>query len=154
MDQRTDGPERPFSDDGWCYVCGPHNPAGLRLKWSLDEDGAARARFRPDRTHQGWKGVLHGGIMAALLDEAMAQWARKNGTPTVTGMIEIRYRRPAPTDRPLLAEARLVSERGRALRMEASLKDETGGIVFADARGTCFRIWPQRNGTGGSGGSE
>ena len=141
MDERIDGPRaaRPFSDDGWCYVCGPENPRGLRLAWSLDEDGAVRARFRPDRTHQGWKGVVHGGILGALLDEAMAQWAVKNKKPTVTGKIEIRYRRPAPTDATLVAEARLVADRGRFLRMVAAVRDEGSGVIYADARGTCFR---------------
>lgn len=138
--------ERPFSDDGWCYVCGPHNPNGLRLKWSLSQEGVALARFHPAREHQGWRDVVHGGILAALLDEAMAQWGVLNGRPTVTGAIEIRYRQPAPTDAPLLAEARMVADRGRVLRLEASVRNEGTGIVYASARGTCFRIWPEGNG--------
>jgi uncharacterized protein (TIGR00369 family) len=152
--RRTDGSGQPFSDDGWCYVCGPHNPQGLRLDWTLDENGTARARFRADRVHQGWRGVVHGGILAALLDEAMAQCAWKNNKPTVTGSIEIRYRRPAPTTAMLLAEGRLVADRGRALRMEALVKDESTGTVYADARGTCFRIRPLDNHAEVNGGRE
>jgi uncharacterized protein (TIGR00369 family) len=140
------GLEPPFLDDGWCYVCGPENPNGLRLKWSLDADGVARARFRPAREHQGWRDVVHGGILAALLDEAMAQWGVKNGRPTVTGAIEIRYRRPAPTDETLLAEARLVADRGRVLRFVASVRNEATGVVYASARGTCFQIRPDGSG--------
>jgi uncharacterized protein (TIGR00369 family) len=142
VEERNERPGPRFSDDGWCYVCGPENPRGLRLCWSLDADGAARARFRPEREHQGWRGVVHGGIIGALLDEAMAQWAVKNGKPTVTGSIEIHYRRPVPIDAVLLAEAKLIEDRGRVLRMEAAVRDEALGTVFADARGTCFRIGP------------
>ena len=128
-----------LSDDQWCFACGRENPKGLHTSWSLDGDGAVRARFQPDRHHQGWKGVVHGGILAALLDEAMAQRLRFSGTHAVTASLTIRYRRPAPTEGVLVVEARIVSDHTRALRLKALVRDD-GGNCFAEGEGTCVRI--------------
>lgn len=126
-------------DDGWCFVCGDNNPIGLKTDWSLQEDGSARALFQPSRAHQGWVGVLHGGILAALLDEAMAQCMGLAGRPSVTASLTIRYRRPAPTSGTLVAEARIVSQRRAATRLTAIVRSESGEC-YAEAEGTCVAI--------------
>jgi uncharacterized protein (TIGR00369 family) len=139
-------PERPplsgLVDDGWCFVCGKENPDGLGLDWFIDAEGRARARFQPERRHQGWHGVLHGGIIAALLDEAMAQCAKRTGKEAVTASLSIRYRAPAPIGEPLVAEAWIVGERGRMLQCEALVRDEGNETCFATAEGTCMRLSP------------
>ena len=129
----------PARDDGHCFVCGPENPHGLHTSWSLDPDGFARARFEPSRRHQGWLGIVHGGILAALLDEAMAQRMWLGGKPAVTASLSIRFRRPVPTTGCLIAEARIVSETVRAARLEAVVRDEEGE-PYVEAAGTCVRI--------------
>ncbi len=128
-----------LSDDGWCFVCGQENPLGLRLAWTLRADGRAAARFRAGRHHQGWIGVVHGGILAAVLDEAMAQRLQLGGLRTVTAKLEIRYRRPTPIDTPLVAEGWVESESAHGMRLRATVCDE-GGTCFAEALGTCVRI--------------
>ncbi|MBD3162337.1 MAG: hotdog fold thioesterase [Candidatus Eisenbacteria bacterium] len=129
----------PPRDDRYCFVCGRENPHGLHTTWTLDPDGAARTRFEPARHHQGWVGVVHGGILAALLDEAMAQRMWLDGKPAVTANLSIRYRRPVPTSGVLLAEARIVSEKSRTARLEAVVRDERGE-PYVEAEGTCMRI--------------
>jgi uncharacterized protein (TIGR00369 family) len=126
-------------DDRWCFVCGPENPIGLRTTWTLDAVGRVRARFRPAREHQGWKGIVHGGILASLLDEAMAQRMRLAGKPTMTAKLSIRYVLPAPTAKTLVAEAWVVSERRRVAHLEA-IVHAGDGRPFARAEGTCMRI--------------
>jgi uncharacterized protein (TIGR00369 family) len=138
-------PLRDLVDDDWCFVCGKENPNGLGIVWSLEEDGSARGRFRPERRHQGWRGVLHGGILAALLDEAMAQCAGLTGRPAVTASLAIRFRSPAPIDSNLIAEARIVAARGRLLQLEAAVRDGRTETCYASAEGTCMRL-PQPTG--------
>ena len=126
-------------NDGWCFVCGAENPIGLRTTWSLDEDGVVRTRFEPSREHQGWIGVVHGGILSALLDEAMAQRMGLEGRPVATASLTVRFRRPAPTTATLIVEARIKSERARVLQLKALVRSEAGEC-YAEADGTCVRI--------------
>ena len=69
-----------------CFVCGQENPHGLRLRCRL-EDGRAVLLHTAREADLGWKTFVHGGILMALLDEAMA-WAamarlRRNGGRTI-----------------------------------------------------------------------
>ena len=129
-------------DDDWCFACGRDNPTGLGLDWSLDGDGRARARFLSERRHQGWRGVLHGGFLAALLDEAMAQCAKRTGKAAVTASLSIRYLAPAPIGSAMIAEAWIVGERGRVLQFEALVRGEGNETCYATAQGTCVRLTP------------
>ena len=56
-----------------CFVCGKDNPIGLKLRFDWDGK-TARAEFTPTELYQGWQGVVHGGIIAVMLDE-VAAWA-------------------------------------------------------------------------------
>lgn len=139
---RSDPPRDPdgdLTDDRWCFVCGVENPFGLQTRWSLDEDGTARARFEPGRRHQGWRGVVHGGILAALCDEAMAQRIRLAGrTGAVTADLSIRYRKPVPTSGAFLVEAVVEAEDRRMIRLRAVIRGEDG-TPHVEATGICLR---------------
>jgi len=58
-------------EDGYCYACGPQNPVGLKLDFQIVE-GRAETTFVPRREHQGLAGIIHGGLIGLVLDEAMA----------------------------------------------------------------------------------
>jgi uncharacterized protein (TIGR00369 family) len=81
--------------DNRCFGCGELNEQGLRLHFAEpDAAGVVRARFAvPDR-YQSWAGIVHGGLVALLLDEAAGWAAWHAGQPGVTGKLEVRYRRP------------------------------------------------------------
>jgi acyl-coenzyme A thioesterase PaaI-like protein len=95
--------------DGYnCFGCAPHNTNGLRMRF-FEEDGAIVCLWQPEDHFQGYPAVLHGGVQTALLDEAAA-WAVYTllGTSGFTHSIDIRFRRPAPTNRGALRiEARV-----------------------------------------------
>lgn len=139
MSRSKSSPKSTPTDDNYCFVCGSENPIGLRTTWTLDKDGVARTRFRPERHHQGWRGVVHGGILAALLDEAMAQRMRLDGRPTITGSFNMKFRKPAPTGEVLVIEAHIVADHRRILRLAAAARSEQG-MVYAEADGTCVRV--------------
>ena len=88
--------------------------------------------------HQGAPGIVHGGLVGAALDEACGLLATWHRFPAVTARIAIRYRRPAPINRPLLASARVVSERGRRIEIAAELRD--GDELLAEADGTFLHV--------------
>lgn len=124
-------------DGGSCFACGQANPIGLRLRFEDDGHGI-RAEFTPGPQFQGYDGILHGGIVAAALDDAMANLFHRRGRETVTARLEIRYRREAPIGRRLIVTARTTAERGRMFTAEATLA-LPDGTCLAEARGTLMR---------------
>jgi acyl-coenzyme A thioesterase PaaI-like protein len=114
-----------LADDRRCFACGPDNVAGLQMTFEYG-DGTARSRVVPRREFGGWSNIMHGGIVATLLDEAMAHAALASGVRAVTARIEVRFRQAVPTDRPLLVEGRVTARRGRVLDIDGTLSGEDG----------------------------
>ena len=88
--------------------------------------------------HQGGPGIAHGGIVGAALDEACGLLATWHRFPTVTARIAIRYRRPAPINRPLRVTASVDADRGRRIEITAQLRD--GDELLAEANGTFLHV--------------
>ncbi|MBO8129393.1 MAG: PaaI family thioesterase [Peptococcaceae bacterium] len=101
-----------------CFACGPDNPISLRLQFEDDGD-VVRTSFTPRDEHQGWPGIMHGGLMATILDEAMAQWCWRRNIPALTGEITVRFKKEVPVGTGLTVEARLEQQKGRLLFLEA-----------------------------------
>jgi uncharacterized protein (TIGR00369 family) len=75
-------------------LCGSQNEHGLRLKFSLADNGDVCAEFDCDPTYQGFPGLVHGGVVAAVLDSAMSNCMFVHNVDAVTAELLIRYRRP------------------------------------------------------------
>jgi acyl-coenzyme A thioesterase PaaI-like protein len=132
------------SDYQRCFVCGQRNPFGLHLVFRLDQNTIV-ADFQPREEHQGFPGVLHGGIVAAILDEALGRTSLlgNNQEWTMTGRLEIRYRRYVPYGPLLRVRATLAEERKRMLQASGVLtlaSDES--VVLAEAHGTFLPLAP------------
>ena len=82
-----------------CVVCGASNERGLRLKFTRTDDGGVQARFDCDRDFQGYADVLHGGVIAALLDGAMTNCMFAHGCPSVTAELNVRFRHPVMAEK-------------------------------------------------------
>ncbi len=114
-----------------CFDCSPHNPVGLQLVFRVHADRAVECRIPACDHWQGVPGVIHGGIQAALLDEAMGMAvhaARDTGMdrpfPNVaTADLQLRYRRPAPTTQPLRVRARVERREGRSIFVRGEIVD-------------------------------
>lgn len=123
-----------------CFVCGENNPVGLRQRFETDGQ-TVRTRFTPRPEHAGFKGVVHGGILATLLDEIMV-WACAVQTKKFGFCAEmnIRFQRPAVPGGELLAEAELVADRrGKIFEAKAEVRNEQGEIL-ASATGKYMPI--------------
>ena len=119
-----------------CYGCGQDNPIGLKMK--IEQDGkTTRSEFTADKLHQGWAGVVHGGVITALLDEVMSYAALYEQMKTVTAKIEVRMKRPIHTGEPLSVAARIVRRTRKLVQARGtiSLKD---GTLLAEAIATQY----------------
>lgn len=117
-----------------CFACGADNPKGLRLKFTREGD-LMTTTFTPGEAYQGYPGVAHGGIVATIMDEVMAQFLFQGGTPVMTAKLEVRYRQAMPVDRPTVYRARLTRDARRLFDLEAEAVGPSGE-VYATARGT------------------
>ena len=80
-----------------CFGCGSDNPRGLQLKFRVDPDGTATASFIPGSEWEGPRGIVHGGIVTTLLDEAMAKAVAATGCRGMTAELRVRFRQYAET---------------------------------------------------------
>ena len=116
-----------------CFGCGPANPQGLHLVFTTDasdpEHITATAHLQLDRMHEGPPGHIHGGIVAALLDEAMSKLNRPLNVLAMTRHMEVDYLLPAPLDQPLILIGTHLSRTGRKLFHQAELKLADGTVL-------------------------
>jgi uncharacterized protein (TIGR00369 family) len=132
--------ENEFRDDRACFVCGEKNPAGLKLRLRTDPARGESAADVVFADHfQGWAGILHGGLLAAVLDEAMIYAVGAKGFRCVTGEITVRYVKPASTGVAYRLKGCYVEDRGRVVLAESFLLDAEGQEV-AKATGKLFKI--------------
>jgi uncharacterized protein (TIGR00369 family) len=90
----------------YCFGCGADNPESMKLKFAYNKKlGIVSARINLDARFAGPPGYCHGGIIATVLDEAMAKLNKPNGVLAVTGHLAIDYRRPLPLGKHLRVEA-------------------------------------------------
>ena len=139
-----------YAPDSVCFGCGPANPDGLHIHSFEAEDGPDLVcDWQPDGRHEAFPGALNGGIIATLLD-CHANWAaavalmHERGADTVpatvTASLDIRYRRPTPTDEPIHLRARVVEVDGDRVTSEGELV--TGGQVCATVRAVFVAVKP------------
>ena len=128
--------------DHYCFGCGHQNPIGLRLTFDRDGDEVV-ARYEPRPEDQGFPGMMHGGLVAVLLDEAMGWAMYIDRIFAVTAKMETRYRRTATLDTALEARARLVRSAGRRLTVEGRVRT-VGGLDIADAQALFVRMSSQQ----------
>ena len=123
-----------------CFGCGVDHPAGLQVRCFRTPEGVLSPIVVP-ATYEGPPGAVHGGIVAAYLDEVLGgAVVRATGRPAVTGELTVRYVRPVPSATPLLGRGRLVADHGRYVDVEGSLEQLDGGRVVATARGRFFPV--------------
>ncbi len=117
-----------LADDNGCFVCGKDNPIGLKLEF-CEEDGEYVTYFTPQKQHQGFVGIAHGGIVSTVLDEVMARYVYVLGHRAVTGEMTIRLKRPARVGSKIRFAGRIESENGRLIYTSATATDEDGALI-------------------------
>jgi uncharacterized protein (TIGR00369 family) len=114
------------------------------LSFEIDpERQTLKTTFVANPTFQGWDGIVHGGIISTLLDEAMAKLSYELGYNTVTVSLEIRFKKPAPILEPLLVYGEITEVSKRLVRAKARITKEDGTIL-AEGKSTLMRQGPSK----------
>ncbi|KPK64849.1 hypothetical protein AMJ83_01360 [candidate division WOR_3 bacterium SM23_42] len=117
-----------FLMDESCFACGTRNDNGLKLDIAEQKDGV-RAKINPPEWTQGYNRVVHGGIIATILDE-LAVWAAfKKGHKSVTAELSMRIRKAMRVDSTYTASARVVKTKHRLIEAESEIVDENGELI-------------------------
>jgi len=119
-----------------CFVCGLRNPIGLKIVFEEDrEHGEVHARLSVSETYRSYPGVVHGGIVATILDEtsgrALMLHAGDQNLFFATARMEIRYRQATPTQTPLLAVGWVERAGESRARVKGELRLEDGAVLAA-----------------------
>ncbi len=130
-----------------CFICGRENPVGLHLQFY--EDHKAQQVIVPvaiPGRYQSYPGIVHGGILATILDEATGRavmMVSDDDPFWVTAKLEVRYRKPTPTETPLTVVGWVVKQRRRLAKVagEVRLADgtvtvEASAVVVCPPEGT------------------
>ena len=122
-----------------CYVCGKANQNGLKIPFLRDGEHGARAQYTSRLEHDGWPGVLHGGITFALMDEALAWALFFQGIRGVTARAEASFRRPIRTGMPVAIRGWTISRRKQLITARAEIRrEEPNAELMAEMEATMF----------------
>lgn len=117
-----------------CFVCGQENSGGLRIAFAPADDGSMTAQWTPETVWEGFRGIVHGGVVSTVLDEAMSKAVAAGGAEALTAELRVRFRRPVASGAPYRIRGWIVSRSKRLIETEAALTTPSGG-EFAHAWG-------------------
>ncbi len=113
MEKKDHPYERPMKQPNskHCFVCGKENPYGLKLDFYETQPGEVEVEYTVPEQFQGYPGVVHGGVVAAMLDEVTGR-VHMDGDPPrfmFTAKLEVRYHKNVPVGQPL----RIIGKAGK-----------------------------------------
>ncbi|MBA4348422.1 MAG: hypothetical protein C0415_00320 [Thermodesulfovibrio sp.] len=121
-----------LQDDSFCFVCGKKNPQGLKLSFHYSNGGIV-SEFTPSKIHQGYKDIIHGGIITSVLDEAMIQAAIAEGMTPLTAEITVRFKKPLLANEETIVEAEITKKDSRLTEASSRLLKKDTGDIIAEA---------------------
>ncbi len=127
--------------DGRCFGCGPLNEEGLQMTFQPEGDISV-TEFQVPARYQSWKGVVHGGMVALMLDEAVGWAAWHRGHPGVTGKLEVRYRLPLKIGEQIRVVGRVDKVRRTLVYATATIERTSDGATIAEATATLMDATP------------
>lgn len=145
-----------------CFACGLDNEGGLQLTFYAKDDGSVECQYSVARRYEGYPGIVHGGIVSAILDEASGR-AFMTEDPNrfmYTARLTTRFRRHVPIEQPLRIVGRALKDRGRSAEAEAKIFGPDGDLlaegeallvalapedIADDLRELGWRVYPDKN---------
>jgi len=109
-----------------CFACGLDNPRGLHLVFQTSESGEMTAEWIPEPEMEGYQGIVHGGIVSTVLDEAMAKVVDATGVQALTAELRVRFRQQVPSGSPVRVRGWIESRNKRVINAEAALTGADG----------------------------
>lgn len=121
-----------LANSKYCFICGLENKDGLKLILESPAEGRVVGRFSVSEKYQGWPGIVHGGVIAAVLDEAAGRTPETEPIPKhvyLTGTMKVRYRQPVKCNTPLIVEAEMINRKGRVVTSRSRILDESRTVL-------------------------
>jgi acyl-coenzyme A thioesterase PaaI-like protein len=128
-----------------CFICGVENPVGLHLRIYEVEPGIVETTYTAPQHFQGYPGVLHGGIVATILDEISGRshmGSADHPRFMFTAKLEVKYRKNVPTGKPLKVVGKAGRDRGRSAEAWAGIYDAATGELLAEANSLLIAVPP------------
>lgn len=122
-----------------CFVCGRENPIGFHMQFYADEDNRVHADYTPHQHQQGYPGVLHGGLVTALLDEVIGFAGIASDVWCMTAKLDVRFRKPIPISASLHVMGEITSRKRNLVEGHSEIRLADGSVA-AEAHGTFLRI--------------
>ena len=122
-----------------CFACGSNNGIGLGLKFYKHEDGTIFGNFFADPKFEGYSGIIHGGIVATLLDSAMTHCLLMKDIPALTGRLSIKYSTPIRTGTVVKLEARVIKQTHKVFILEGKALVDGKRVASAEAKYRCMK---------------
>ena len=107
---------------------------GMNLVFLPDDSGGVKCLFQPSDSFQGYDGLVHGGVIAALLDGAMTNCLFAYGHEALTAELKVRYRQPVLVDDEITVRAWIAKNSTRLYQMQAELVQNNCVKVIATAK--------------------
>lgn len=127
--------KKPQPNSKMCFICGLENPVGLKLRIYETEPGMVETAYTAPEHFQGYPGVLHGGIIATIIDEVSGRSLMGTAEQTrfmFTARIEVKYRKNVPIGRPLRIVGKALKDRGHSAEAWAGIYDVQSGELLAE----------------------
>lgn len=133
--------KRPQANARSCFVCGVENNAGLKMRFFQTGPLDVEADYTVPEQFQGYPGIAHGGIVAAMLDEVASRVFMSGDPPRlmVTAKMDIRYRKPVPVGVKLHLVGKAQAEAGRVGKALGQVFDPQG-VLLAEADLTVVEV--------------
>ena len=117
-------------DEDVCFVCGKKNAKGLKLNFFLDEEKKTMQTILiPEEWQQGYAEIIHGGIIATLLDEVMTKLAFELGMNAVTAELSVRFKKSVGLNDKLLIKGQIHGITSRIIYAQAEAMFEDGSLA-------------------------
>ncbi len=109
-----------------CVVCGQENANGLHIRYMRERDGAITAEWRPTKNWEGFEGIVHGGIISTVLDEAMSKAVAAMNHEALTAELRVRFRHHVAAGEDLRVRGWVVEKVKRLITAEATVTAADG----------------------------
>jgi len=124
--------------DDMCFACGKGNPIVLKLDFRFEgEEYVTEFEVRPE--YQGWAGIVHGGLLATVLDETMARLLWEKELNAITGRLNVRYHDRLTVGESVTVRARITKQRSALVDTSAEAA-KADGTVVAEATAVSMEV--------------
>lgn len=118
-------------NSNYCFICGRENPRGLYMHFYDNGEDEVFSDYTVSEEYQSYPGIVHGGIVASMLDEVVGRVAmiKDHHHFMMSVKLEVKYRHPVPTETPLRVTGRIIKLRGRLGRAEGRITLPDGTVA-------------------------